>query len=687
MLKKAVLSIAFIISTLIQLSGQNNKIDSLKAVVAKGEDTAKLEALVELSDIFMDIDLDTAKIYLRKVDSLNKMVSQPKYKALVLKNKGSYNFKTGDYEKALRQNKKAINIYQKIDNKKRIASTFNNIGLIYEKRGEYEKALEYLLKSLEIQESRGDKEELAKNYLNIGLLHMRIGNYEKANSFYQKSKTLRQELNDKEGLALVYNNMAILYYQMEKYDNVRNYFERAYETYKELGNKRSQAMTLSNLGKIYFEIGKYDKALKTYNTCLETEKKLKDKDGMIGTYQMIAQVLKQRGEYNKALSKLRKGLELAREISSTSQIRDIYENYYTIYKAKNDYQQALEWHEKYLLLHDSIINKSKNKQINELQTKYETKKKEQKIELLNKEKKVQELKLKKQRYLNYFIGIIAGIILLFAIILYNQKRKIQAAHKKLSYQKKQITDSITYASRIQNAILPTNEQTSSILKEDHFILFRPKEMVSGDFYFTDQKNGKKIIAAADCTGHGVPGAFMSLLGYSFLKEIIKSIQPLEPNLILDKLREYVISSLRQTHEIGTGKDGMDISLCIIDEEKQEIHFSGAYQIMLFLRNGNVYRYKGDKMPIGIHYNKQENFSKQVINYQKEDAIYLFSDGYPDQFGGEKNRKFRLKNLENLLVANYKESMTNQKRKLTQTFDNWKKGHEQLDDVVIIGIKF
>ncbi len=686
MLKKALLSVVLITSILFQLPGQINKIDSLKAVAAKGEDTAKLKALINLSEEYMDINLDTAQIYLKRIDSLNKKIQKPKFNALTINNKGKYNFKTGKYKKALNQYKTALSIYKKKENKKKIASTLNNIGLIFEKRGEYEKALEYLLKSLEIQESRGKKEELAKNYLNIGLIHMRIGNYEKANSFYQKSKKIRQELNDKEGLALVYNNLAILYYRMENYGKVRNYFERAYKTYKELKNKRRQALTLSNLGQIYFEIGKYDKALKTYNTCLETEKKLKDKDGMTGTYQMIAQVLKQRGEYDKALSKLRKGLKLAKEISSKSLIRNIYENYYTIYKAKNNYHQALKWHEKYLLLHDSIINKSKNKQINELQTKYETKKKERKIELLNKEKKVQELKIKKQRYLNYFIGIIAIIILLFAIILMIHKRKIQAAHKRLSHQKKQINDSITYASRIQNAILPTNKQINNILSEDHFILFRPKEMVSGDFYFIDQKNGKNIIASADCTGHGVPGAFMSLLGHTFLKEIIKSAEALEPNLILDKLRNYIISSLRQTHEIGTGKDGMDISLCIIDEEKQKIHFSGAYQVMLYIRNDNITRYKGDKMPIGIHYKKQEKFSKQVINYQKGDVIYLFSDGFIDQFGGDKNKKFRLKNLEKLLANIYTEPMNSQKIQLNQTFDEWKKGHEQLDDVVVIGIK-
>jgi serine phosphatase RsbU (regulator of sigma subunit) len=445
-------------------------------------------------------------------------------------------------------------------------------------------------------------------------------------------------------------------------------------------------MTLSNLGKIYFEIGKFDKAIEAYKKCMEIEKKLEDKSGLIGTYNMIAQVYRERKQFGQALENLEKSLELSKELNSRSYLSDTYQSLYQTYKKKNDYQQALKWHEKYLIMRDSILNKKKNKQISELQTKYETKKKEQKIKLLNKEKKVQDLKIKKQRLLNYFIGIIAIITLLFAIIFLVQKRKIKAANIKLSNQQKQITDSITYASRIQKAILPTNEQINNILNENHFILFRPKEMVSGDFYFTEQKNGKKIVASVDCTGHGVPGAFMSLLGYSFLKEIIKTIEPLEPNLILDKLREHVINSLHQKQEIGTGKDGMDISLCIIDEENQEIHFSGAYQVMLFIRNGEIYRYKGDKMPIGIHYNKQSSFSKEVIKYNKGDEIYLFSDGYIDQFGGPKNKKFRLKKLEKILTDIHNETMASKKSHLTKTFDRWKRGNDQLDDVVMIGVK-
>jgi serine phosphatase RsbU (regulator of sigma subunit) len=210
--------------------------------------------------------------------------------------------------------------------------------------------------------------------------------------------------------------------------------------------------------------------------------------------------------------------------------------------------------------------------------------------------------------------------------------------------------------------------------------------VSGDFYFADQKNNKKIIAAIDCTGHGVPGAFMSMLGYSFLSQIISNKGIIQADEILNKLREYIIQALHQKQEIGYSKDGMDISLCIIDEEEKKIEFAGAYHYLLLIRNEQVTRYSGDKMPIGIHYKQKAHFSKTEISYEKGDTIYLFSDGLIDQFGGENGKKFRLKNFQDLLVTIQDESMIRQKEILEQSLDNWKSTYEQVDDILVMGIK-
>jgi len=686
MIKKAIVVVSLIQLLIFNAFSQTQKIDSLKTVIEEGSDTTKLNAYTTLSSLYQDIDLEKAQTYLHKIDSLKEKINKPKHDAQVFHHYGGYYYKTGEYDKALESYRKALRIYKKNKNRNRIASTANNIGLVFEKKGEYEKALEYLLKALSIQEKINAKEDLARNYLNIGLINMRIGNYKKALEYYEKSQKLRIQLDDKEGLALVYNNMAILYYHMGEYANVRSYFEKAYRIYKEEGNKRKQAMTLSNLGEIYALIGKHEKALSAYYECAEIEKKLQDKNGLIGTYGMIARVLRKRNQNDRALSYLKKGLKLAEEINSQSQLKEIYRELYATFKAKNNHSEALHWHEKYFAMHDSIFNATKNKQLNELQTKYETEKKEQKIKLLNKEKKVQELKLKKQRYFSLFLIIILLVIATFAFALLFQKRKIMAANRKLAYQQKQITDSITYASRIQNAILPTKAQIESIFRDAYFILFKPKELVSGDFYYANQKNQKKIIASIDCTGHGVPGAFMSMLGFSFLNEIISTSNNIKANEILDALRENVIEALHQKQEIGTGKDGMDIALCVIDEQNQQIEFSGAYQNMLYVSNGEIHRYKGDKMPIGIHYKENIPFTSEHIKYNPGDSIYLFSDGYIDQFGGEHNKKFRLKNFEHLLANIEDHSLTERKRILAETIEKWKGDQHQLDDIMVIGLQ-
>lgn len=637
---------------------------------------------------YADVDIEKAKALLPRIDSLAEKLNTPLHYTFSYRAKGDFYNQTGNYDQAIDHYKNAISMLKNDSSqiKKYVAPVYNNLGSAYEKKGDYEKALSYYFKALNYWEIHSNKKGISRAYLNIGLIHFRNNNYSKAESFYNKSLELRKEIGDREGEALVYNNLGIVYFYQNKYDQVRRNFEKAYEIYKEEGNLRQQAMSLSNLGQVYYQIGKSEKALEAFKKCIQVEKELKDLSGVTGSYSMIADIHGDRNQYKKAIEYLDKAIAIAKDIKAKKEIKDIYQKYYSIYKTQNNFKQALEWHEKYYAMNDSIYNENKTKQIEELQTQYETEKKEQKIELLNKEKKLQELQIKKQRYFTIFMSLIAFIILVFAIIVLLQKRRLTRAHERLAKQQKQITDSLEYASRIQNAILPSQEQISQVFSFEYFVLFRPKEIVSGDFYFIDQKSDKKIIASVDCTGHGVPGAFMSMLGYSFLSEIVHNQKDLKANEILNRLRDNIIQALNQKNEIGVSKDGMDMSLCIIDEENQKIQFAGAYQYMLFIRNGEVTRYKGDKMPIGIHYKKSSSFQVQEISYLQGDSIYLFSDGFPDQFGGEHNKKFRLKQFQELLVSVSDHPMIEQKDTLNRRFDEWKRNQDQIDDILVMGIR-
>ena len=223
--------------------------------------------------------------------------------------------------------------------------------------------------------------------------------------------------------------------------------------------------------------------------------------------------------------------------------------------------------------------------------------------------------------------------------------------------------------------------------KDHFLLWRPRDIVSGDFWWMTEKDNKVILAAADCTGHGAPGAFMSMLGVSFLNEIVNKLKSAEANIILNELRNHVKTTLKQTGKQDEAKDGMDIALVIIDYENMTMQYSGAYNPLYLIRKGELIETKADKNPIGIYIKEKDSFTKHEIDLQKGDTIYIFSDGYVDQFGGERMDKFKSKNFKQLLLDNQHLSMEDQKELLNVTIDNWRGKIDQIDDIIVIGVRF
>lgn len=266
-----------------------------------------------------------------------------------------------------------------------------------------------------------------------------------------------------------------------------------------------------------------------------------------------------------------------------------------------------------------------------------------------------------------------------------QKDEIEAQNEKISIQNEEIKSSIHYASRIQGAILTPNEQIDQIFNE-YFILFLPRDIVSGDFYWVTKVGSKKICVVADCTGHGVPGGFMSMLGMSFISQIISKGGTLHPGDILNQLRSSVINSLHQTGEVGGSKDGMDIAIYVIDEDTNTLEFSGANNPLVHIRNNELNHIKSDKMPIGIHMRANEPFTTHTLELQPGDCLYTFSDGYVDQFGGPDQRKFMIKNFKELLLEIHKLPMAEQREKLHKTLLDWHGNSPRIDDVVVMGVR-
>jgi len=265
-----------------------------------------------------------------------------------------------------------------------------------------------------------------------------------------------------------------------------------------------------------------------------------------------------------------------------------------------------------------------------------------------------------------------------------QKEIAESQRDQIAYQKKHITDSIEYALRIQSALLPSLELFTD--KIDHFVLYKPRDIVSGDFYWVAEvDDSRQVIIAADCTGHGVPGAFMSMLGVSFLNEIILNKDIIQPDQILNALRDDVIRSLKQMEETSDVKDGMDMCICLLDLEKRSLQFAGANNPLWMISNGELSEIKGDKMPVSIH-ETMKPYTNHWIDLKKGDTFYIFSDGYPDQFGGPNQKKFLSKNFKRVLGELQNKSMLEQGAELDKIFEDWRKDVEQIDDVTVIGVR-
>jgi serine phosphatase RsbU (regulator of sigma subunit) len=265
------------------------------------------------------------------------------------------------------------------------------------------------------------------------------------------------------------------------------------------------------------------------------------------------------------------------------------------------------------------------------------------------------------------------------------EQKVIDRTKKIEDQNREITNSIYYASKIQNALLPPKNELDKLLSS-YFVLNKPREIIGGDYYWLTNKENKLIIAVADCTGHGVPGSFMSILGITLLNEIVNKSVTLRANELLNQLRGNIINLLHQSNKRNGTRDGMEIALCIFDFSNEMLQYAGAFRPLYLIRENQLHEINGDTMPIGIYDDEDMSFSIKEIPLRKDDIIYLFTDGFVDQIGGKNRKTFRVKYFKELLLEIHKYPMNDQKEMLWKKFEEWKGDMEQIDDILILGIK-
>jgi tetratricopeptide (TPR) repeat protein len=624
-------------------------------------------------------------------------------------------FIRGDYPRALDYNFKAKKIAEELEGKNGVENYLSNIGLVYMKKGDYPKALDYYFLSLKIVEDLKDKRKIAVRLTNIAIIYKEQGDYLKSLEYNSKTLKLAEETGDKSLAATVTGNMGAVYLEQGDYSKALINLSKALEISKELNDKHGIARHLSNIGNLYSNKGDFSKALDYHSEAFEISKEIDDKDGISAYLINSSDLLIKLNKYKEAYNTAYKAVALSDSLGLMSNVKLCYDNLSDLYEKSNiplpdtiggkvlnmEHMRlrSMYYYKRSIAIRDTLFSQETKKELVRKEMNYEFDKKEAITKAENeKQQAIVEEKNRKQKIITWsvvfgllFVVVFAGFIFRSLKITRKQKQIIEIKNTETELQKriieeanKDITDSIRYAKRIQDALMGEQGHVSMHLPE-HFILFMPKDIVSGDFHWGAEKNGCWYFAAVDCTGHGVPGAVMSMLGISFLNDIVSSEQLLKPSEVLNRLRDKVIKELRQTGEAGGSKDGMDISLCRLDLATNELQWAGAYNPLNLFRNGQLEELKADKQPIGYH-PENHPFTNHEIQLQKGDSIYIYSDGYADQFGGPKGKKIKYKQLEDLIIANYHLPLKDQKEILNERFIEWKGALEQVDDVCVFGVR-
>jgi serine phosphatase RsbU (regulator of sigma subunit)/uncharacterized protein HemY len=680
-------------------------VDSLNKVLSgKIHDTVRVLTLCKLSNEYRYNDPDKALEFAE--EALQKATALDFKKGIgrCYHMFGMINMNQGNYDKALEYYFKSLRLSKALNDKNSISTANNNIGMVFWNQGNYDKALKYFLVSLKIDEEMGNQAGMASSYNNIGLIYWAQNNYDKALDNFTQVITIYSQLKDKKGMAGAYSNIGGVNFYKGKKDLSVSFFKKSLELYTEINHKPGMSTTCCNISDVLIEQKKFDEALEYSGRALEIEKEIGNKAQMCYILMSMAKNFSSRKQYENAFKYLEQSEELAAEMHAFKQLGETYNLKSEIYKEMGNYKDAYANHVLYMNIKDSIYNSESSSQIAEMDAKYNADKKNKEIQLLKKEKEIQSITQAADRSRSALIrnSLIGGcvFVLLIALLLYNrnkvkqkannalaeQKEQIQLQNLELGIKNKEITDSIKYAKRLQEAILPPATLVKKLIP-DSFILYKPKDIVSGDFYFVETWGGKTFVAAVDCTGHGVPGAFMSIVGYNLLNQALNVYGLHKPFLILNDLNKNISKMLHQSEEDSTVKDGMDICLVSIDRTKMLLEYAGAYNPLWIVRNKELIEIKADKFPVGAFIGEtMKSFTHHEFKLEPGDMIYLFTDGYADQFGGTSGKKFKYKQLQQMLIEKSDLSSAEQKAHYDRVFEDWKGSLEQVDDILIIGIR-
>ncbi len=686
---------------------QYSQIDSLRKILNKGQDDkTEVKILNKLSDLLETIgNYDSSLICASRANGLAENTGYKRGQSEALRNIGIIYDDEGNYPQALDYHLKALKINEELNDIDGIAHNYVNIGNTYLLQENYAKALDYDLMALaRYEETRNDKGR-ASVLSNIGSIYYNRENVARALEYMMKALPIFQKLDDKNGIAATLGNIGLAYLQKGDYPQALDYTFKALELNRQIDNSNAIAENYSNLGLIYSQQNKNNTIAVNYNlNALAIYRKLGDKSGMCNSLGNIGNVYCKESNFRLSRVYLDSALNLAKQVGDIQLIQLTYSALSNLDSTEGDFRAALQDYKTEVSYKDSLVNEANTKRIVQTEMTFDFQHKQDSVasEQVKKDLLADQDKKKQAIIRNFFMG---GFVLTLALAFFifrgyrqkqndnititRQKEEVEKQKTLVDEKNKNILDSINYAKRIQSALLKDEERVSLHLP-DHFILFKPKDIVSGDFYWALEADNYFYFAAVDCTGHGVPGAFMSMLGVAFLNEITSGAEILTPAQILDKLRVKIVKELGQGKD-QENKDGMDISLLRMNLKTREIQWSGANNPLYIVNTveedltAALQEITPDKQPIG-YFPVMKPFTNHIADIKKGSICYLFSDGFADQFGGAKGKKFKYARLKDELLAIRLKPLAEQKILLNEAFEKWKGALEQVDDVLIIGIR-
>ena len=617
----------------------------------------------------------------------------------------------GDLQEALRNYLLSMKISESLNDLAGINNVYYNIQEIYLNAQNYSAALSQHSKWLKLVNTLGTKKDVVNAYGSLGWIYESQKNYDESLINYFLVIKKLEEIGEAELTADFYLPIGRVYIKLNKSTEAQFYLSKALDYYKLKQSKEGVANFYYNIGNIYENQAEnesnslhrdrlYNEVLKCYLISLNLSKEAGQNENVIvALYANLIQPYTNLKKYDEAEEYCNKTLIFYKKTGDLNGVKDANKILYSLNEVRGNYKKAIGYYKDYVTFRDSISNEENTKKNTQLLMNYDFDKKTiaDSVQIAE-ERKVNEIKFKQEKTQRWALYGGLTLLLLFAIFIFNrfkvaqkQKRIIEIKERETQHQKHlveaknhEITDSINYAQNIQRTLLASESLLNENLN-DYFLLYKPKDIVSGDFYWAANTTEGFILITADCTGHGVPGAFMSLLCISYLNEIVKEQKQVRPDKVFNLLRERIITNFHLGDTNKERKDGMDAVICKFNFNTNVLHLTAANNPVWIIRNKELLEYKADKMPVGVALGEQEPFTLQTIQLQKEDIVYTFSDGFADQFSQD-DKKLMKKKFKELLLSIQNKSMSEQKDFLGNYIETWRGTMEQTDDILVIGVR-